>query len=100
MSKLGGARPGAGRKPGSKYLDLQELLKAKGKEDGKDYIQEYIDFLLANYMEDTKLMIWVGEHLFGKPVQPIEGDLSGTLTLTFDPTFNAPPRTSEKDSQK
>jgi hypothetical protein len=90
----GGARPGAGRPKGSKYLDLRAELEKRDPEA----LDTFIEFLLANYMEDTKLMIWVGEHLFGKPTQPIEGDFSGTLTLAFDPTFNAPTRQSEADS--
>jgi hypothetical protein len=89
----GGARPGAGRPKGSTYLNLREVLERRGKEDDKDYIAEFTAFLLANYMEDTKLMIWVGEHLFGKPVQPVEADVTGTLSLSFDNAFASQPKT-------
>lgn len=29
-------------------------------------IKEFIEFLKDNYKEDSKLMIWLGDHLFGK----------------------------------
>jgi len=83
-----------GRPKGSKYLDLRAELE---KRDPKA-IETFIEFLLANYMEDTKLMIWVGEHLFGKPVQAIEGDFSAALTLSFDKAFNAPTRKASRGS--
>jgi hypothetical protein len=92
----GGARPGAGRPKGSKYLDLQQLLKKQGEIDDKDYIQEYIEYLIANYKESDKLMIWMGEHIFGKPVQPVEGELNGELTLTFDNAFTPKTKRSGK----
>jgi hypothetical protein len=71
--KNGGARPGAGRKKGSKYLDLRAALE---KKDPKA-IDTFLEFLLANYMEDSKLMIWMGEHIFGKPTQEV--DVSGDI---------------------
>lgn len=77
MAVRGGKREGAGRKPGSKTLKLLELLQKKGKKTHKNenhYIEEFLDFLLENYMEDTRLMVWMGEHIFGKPTQMHSGD--------------------------
>lgn len=73
----GGARPGAGRPKGSTYISLREMLQERGKKDKKDYIEEFIEFLLANYMEDSKLMIWFGEHLFGKAPQSLDVTTNG-----------------------
>lgn len=66
----GGKRPGAGRKPGSKTLVLRDLLKQKD-------IDTFLEYLLANYMEDTKLMIWMGDHLFTKPRQEVDVTTNG-----------------------
>lgn len=72
--KNGGKRPGAGRKPGSKSLVLRDLLSKKD-------IQTFLEFLLANYMEDSKLMIWMGDHIFGKAPQPLTGDPNSPLEI-------------------
>lgn len=60
----GGKRPGSGRKPG-KALRLLDLLK-------KGQIDEFIEFLIDNYKEDSRLMIWMGDHIFGKAPQAID----------------------------
>lgn len=65
--KRGGKREGAGRKP-YLYLNLREEIMQR---DPKA-IDTFVEYLLANYMEDSKLMIWVGEHIFGKPQQNID----------------------------
>lgn len=61
----GGKREGAGRKKGSKTLTLKDLIK---QED----VERFVEFLLANYMEDSRLMIWMGDHLFGKAPQAVD----------------------------
>ena len=66
----GGKRPGAGRKPGSKSLQLRDYLKQKD-------IDTFIEFLLANYMEDSKLMTWMGDHLFQKLPQAVDVTTNG-----------------------
>ena len=63
----GGKRPGAGRKPG-KMLTLTDYLKKKD-------IDNVMKYLLANYQKDTRLAIWMADHLFGKAPQALE--LSG-----------------------
>lgn len=64
------------------YLDLRAELKKLDEKNGTNTIETFLEFLLANYMEDSKLMIWMGEHIFGKPTQPL--DVSGGLDITFD----------------
>lgn len=80
----GGARPGAGRKPG-KMLALTDYLKKKD-------IDTFVEFLLANYMEDTRLMTWMGDHLFGKAPQPVTGADGGALVISFDRAFAPAPK--------
>ena len=79
---LGGKRPGAGRKPGSTrrprlsdYMTEKEVLAivAKAKE-----------LALAGSEGMIKLLI---EQNFGKAIQPVEGDFTGAITLTFDKAF-------------
>jgi len=67
MAKRGGARPHSGRPKGSKNksLVLRDHLKEKD-------IDTFIEYLLSNYMESEKLMIWMGDHLFTKPVQAVD----------------------------
>jgi hypothetical protein len=74
-----------GRPKGSKTFDLIEMLKKKGKKEHKNedhYVDELLDFLLDNYKEDARLMQWMGDHLFGKAVQPIAGDPDNPLQIT------------------
>lgn len=66
----GGARVGAGRKPG-KTVRLLDLLK-------KDQINEFMEFLIDNYKEDARLMIWMGDHIFGKAPQAVDLTSGGT----------------------
>ena len=68
----GGKRDGAGRPAGSKTLKLLELLEEKGKKEETDYVGEFLEFLIDNYKEDARLMIWMGDHLFGKAPQAVD----------------------------
>ena len=69
----GGKRPGAGRPKGS-GLNLKSYLTEMD-------IKTFIEFLLANYMEDARLMMWMGDHIFGKAPQPITGNEGGPLQI-------------------
>lgn len=62
-------------------------------------IEEFFEFLKDNYKEDMRLTQWLGDHILGKPAQAIEADVNHSLTLSFDPTFNAPTRTPEENSK-
>lgn len=81
MSTHGGKRARAGRKKGSKTLDLLEMLEKKGRKDKTDYIAEFLDFLIDNYKEDSRLMIWMGDHIYGKPAQAITGPDGGAIKI-------------------
>ena len=71
----GGKQPGAGRPKGSKNLySIKDYFKKKD-------VDEFVEFLKANYMEDTKLMVWLGEHLFGKVPQAITGPEGGPIKI-------------------
>jgi len=71
MAKKGGKQPGAGRPKGSKNLySMQDYFSKKD-------VDTFVEFLKANYMEDTKLMVWLGEHLFGKPSQAVDVTTNG-----------------------
>jgi hypothetical protein len=90
----GGKRPGAGRPVGTP--NKKSLLDYWTKAD----IDEYFEYLKDAYKESDKLNQFVGEHLMGKASQPIEGELKAALTITFDPTFDATTRETERNSTK
>lgn len=80
----GGKRTGAGRPVGSTtkprfsdFMTEDEVLAivAKAKE-----------MALGGNEAMLKLII---EQKFGKAIQPVEGDFTGNLTLSFDKTFDA-----------
>lgn len=93
----GGKREGAGRKPG-KMLRLLELLETKGKTDKKNYVDEFVEYLLENYKKDSRLTAWMADHIFGKAPQPISNANDEPFKLTFDPTFNASAPKAKGDS--
>lgn len=60
-------------------------------------IDTFMEFLLANYMEDSRLMVWMGDHLFGKAPQPLSNPDGSALSIVFDAQFNAPARKTSGD---
>lgn len=66
----GGKRKGAGRPKGSTNQGLKAYLKQAD-------IDEFVDFVLTNYMEDSKVLLWLGDHIFGKAPQPITNGEDG-----------------------
>jgi hypothetical protein len=40
-----------------------------------------MEFLIDNYKEDARLMIWMGEHIFGKALQTITGADGGAIQI-------------------
>ena len=47
-----------------------------------DYITEaqrtgYVGYVLKHYKNDSRLAVWLGDHIFGKAVQPLDGDGNG-----------------------
>lgn len=65
----GGKRIGSGRKKG-KSLNLKAYLTEKD-------IKEFVEYVLDSYNEDTRLMTWLGDHIFGKAPQPITNGEDG-----------------------
>lgn len=75
----GGARPGAGRRKGTKN---------KATEDVKKLIDENVDFnmIIQGLYKlakggDTYAAKTLLEYRYGKPKQPVEGDFDGNLTI-------------------
>jgi len=79
----GGKQPGAGRPKGSKNLySIRDYMSEKD-------IQTFFEFVMATYMEDPKLVVWVGDHLLGKAPQAIDHTTKGDKLPT--PILNAIP---------
>lgn len=73
----GGKRQGAGRPVGTpNKLQLRDYLT-------QDHINEFIEYLIDNYKESDKLMMWMGDHLFGRAPQAITGADGGPLEVTI-----------------
>lgn len=82
----------------------REIARENGKKGGRpkgsgnlpnfrDYItdndiQTWMEILRDQVVQDNKLMMWALDHYFGKAHQTVEGSMTGSLTITFDPTFN------------
>lgn len=75
----GGARPGAGRKPGASFAQLVSLAEKK----------KFVEFVLDQYMGDIRLALWMGDQLFGKAPQSIDHTTKGKELPT--PILNALP---------
>tara|TARA_R110000868_G_scaffold99181_1_gene273047 strand:- start:1165 stop:1431 length:267 start_codon:yes stop_codon:yes gene_type:complete len=82
MAKKGGKQPGAGRPIGSTT-----------KPRISDYLSEERIRMLVNKAIDTAnegdvtMLKFILEQHFGKAIQPVEGELKGNITVTFDNTF-------------
>lgn len=46
-------------------LKLNEVMKKKD-------VDQFVEWLLTSYMDDSKVAIWMADHLFGKAPQPLE----------------------------
>ena len=65
----GGKREGAGRPVGTPNKPvLMELLLKRDP----DALDTFIEFLMDNYKESDKLMIWMGDQIFHKAPQSID----------------------------
>ncbi len=76
----GGKRQGAGAKEGQIRPNFYKLVTP-------DDVHDYMQWVLKNYKKNPKLAIWLGDHLFGKAVQPIGNDNGQPLIVQFDPAF-------------
>ena len=80
MSTHGGKRQGAGRKAGVEIPKLREYFTP-------EEIAEFVADLRARSKKSDKIATWIGDQIFHKAPQTIEGNIGGTLTISFDPAF-------------
>ena len=80
MAGTGGKRQNAGNKKDSTRPNFFAFVSPKD-------ITDYLDWVKANYKRDSRLAQWYGDHLFGRAVQPVEGNMQGNLTIHFDESF-------------
>ena len=80
MSGKGGKTKNAGNKEGS----IRPNFNLYWSEDD---VAEYMTYLKKNYKKDTRLATYVGDHIFGKAVQPIGNDGDKPLLVKFDSSF-------------
>ena len=71
----GGKKPGAGVKQDS----IRPKFTAYWSQDD---IKEYMEWLKNNYKDKPELAKYVGDHLFGKPIQPLTGDGGGPIQFS------------------
>ena len=81
--KNGGKRAGAGRPKGSGNLP-----------NFRDYItdndiQTWMEILRDQVVNDPKLLMWALDHYYGKAHQTVEGNMTGSLTISFDNAFTS-----------
>lgn len=103
MSNLGGARPGAGRKPKADEEKVRNLaVSAIEKTHGS--LEEGFTKLLKS--GEASLIKFVWEHAVGKPREKMDVDLDGALTgpsvIIQAPggvDINLPDNTEEADTQ-
>jgi hypothetical protein len=87
---LGGARPGAGRKPKSDELRVQNLArKALISKFGSE--EKAFEFLLKS--KEPTLIKFVYEHAYGKPREKIDLNNKGSITLKILRGNNPKPET-------
>jgi hypothetical protein len=76
----GGKRPGSGRKKG-KALKISEYFSPAE-------VAAFVADLKETAKTDSRVKIWLGDHLFGKAPQPVTGPEGGALTISFDKSFD------------
>lgn len=78
MKKHGGKRPGAGRPLGTpnKPVLLELLLKRD-----PEALNTFVEFLMDNYKESDKLMVWMGDQIFHKAPQNVDVTSGGKPLL-------------------
>lgn len=82
-----------GRPKGATQLRLREYFT-------DDDIAYTVELIKERMKTSDRILVEVGQQLFGKPQQNVDLTSGGeALRLSFDPTFNAPPRQAEEDSQ-
>lgn len=59
-------------------------------------IGELVAQIKEKAKEDPQLLKWLGDQIFGKPVQPIGNDDGKPLIVKFDNAFISPPEGGSK----
>lgn len=77
----GGKRPGSGRKLGSTSRPI--LREYFTEQEIKDFVIN----LKKSAETDMNIKRFVAEQLFGKAIQPVEGEFKGEIILRFDESF-------------
>ena len=72
---LGGKRKGAGNKKDSIRPNFNAFWSL-------GEIRGYMVWLKKNYKKDPALAKYVGDHLFGKPIQPLTGEGGGRIQIS------------------
>ena len=78
----GGPRPGSGRPKGT--TDIPRISTYFTRNE----LKKFIDNLKKRAETSDKIATFLAEHVWGKAPQPISGDFTGTLTITFDNAFH------------
>lgn len=67
----GGKREGGGRPPGTKTK--RDFIAYWNDAE----ISEFAEFVKDAYKEDMRVLNWVGDHIFGRPMQSIDHTTAG-----------------------
>ena len=76
----GGKRLGAGNKEGSVRPKITDYWT-------QDDIADYFVWVKENYKKNPRIATWVGDHLLGKPMQPLGNEDGKPLVVEFSSTF-------------
>lgn len=83
MSKMGGKREGAGRKPGSTTRPRVSVIEHFTPEE----VTEFFNDLKIRAKTDSKIALYLAEQMTGKAPQAMSIDMGGNLTISFDSAF-------------
>lgn len=78
----GGKRENSGRRDGS-----QNVPKFSSYFTEKE-VEEFVRDLFIRAKTSDKIAVFVGEHLFGKAIQPIGGEDGKPIMISFDKSFS------------
>lgn len=64
----------------------------------EEEIEQFMEDMKVRAKTDSRIAVWLGDHLFGKALQPVGNPDGSPLTISFDPVFNASPRETKADN--
>lgn len=85
----GGKQPGAGRPKGS--TTKVRVADHLSEDEMKQILLKAKEMALAG---NEAMIKFLGDHYYGKAIQPVEGDFKGKITITFDNAFTASSETN------